>query len=107
MKPALRKWLAFGVKKSKLFERSEFLDFSQKAVIFSWFYAALTFFVTFLCQDKKVRLYRGKKTIFEYYRKEIRTKPELNFNPLAYAFTGSSAGVMLPRDIQFLLTGCT
>ena len=59
MKQALRKWTAFGVKKSKLFERSEFLDFSQKAVIFSLFHAALTFFVTFLCQDKKVRIYRN------------------------------------------------
>jgi hypothetical protein len=64
MKPALRKWLAFGVKKSKLFERSEFLDFSQKAVIFSRFYAALTFFVTFLCQDKKVRIYRVLRAIY-------------------------------------------
>jgi len=44
-------------KKSKLFERSEFLDFSQKAVIFSRFYAALTFFDPFLCQDKKVRIF--------------------------------------------------
>ena len=64
MKPALRKWPAFGVKKSKLFERSEFLDFSQNAVIFSRFYAALTFFDPFLCQDKKVRQYRGKKNDF-------------------------------------------
>jgi len=60
MKPALRKWLAFGVKKSKLFERSEFLDFSQMAVIFSRFYAALTFFDPFLCQDKKGWIYRVK-----------------------------------------------
>ncbi len=61
MKPALRKWLAFGVKKSKLFERCEFLDFSQKAAIFSRFNAALNFFDPFLCQDKKVRQYQGKK----------------------------------------------
>ncbi len=70
MKQALRKWTAFGVKKSKLFERSEFLDFSQKAVIFSLFHAALTFFVTFLCQDKKVRQYQGKKRFLNNNQKK-------------------------------------
>jgi len=72
MKPALRKCPAFGVKKSKLFERSEFLDFSQKAVIFSRFYAALTFFVTFLCQDKKVRIYRDLGNAFYLNRKTMQ-----------------------------------
>ena len=63
-------------KKSKLFERSEFLDFSQKAVIFSRFYAALTFFDPFLCQDKKVRIYRVKKRFLNINEKKTEQSPK-------------------------------
>gem|GEM_PF-4336095 len=54
MKLTLRNFVVHAVKKDKLFERSEFLSFRQGLQNFSQFHTALTFFVTFFCQDKKV-----------------------------------------------------